>query len=112
MSETATEGHNVKHRHDTIESCLEALYQEDKAIEAAIAEHIQAHRDEKQEVKKRLREDLNLTTQVINARYAIYKLQRKAAEQDDEMTLDTLRELFEISPIGGQVNMMDALDKK
>ena len=110
MAETATKDHNVKHRTDTIASCMEALYQEDKAIKAALEEHVTPHREEKTAIKKRLREDLNLTTPVINARYATYKLERQAQDQDDETTLDLLKELFEITPVGTQVSMMDALD--
>lgn len=101
--------HNVKNRETLIRNSMEQLYQEDLAIEAALDTHIRPHREEKGEIKARLRNDLELTTAVINARYSVYKLQRKAEQNDDANTQDLIRELFDIVPLGGTVDMIDAL---
>ena len=110
-NENVSAQHNVKHRNETIGKCLEQLYQEDKAIAAALEEHVTPHRQQKTEIKKRLREEIQLTTEVINARYATYKLERKAMDNGDDTTIDTLREMYAIAPIGTQLDLVDGLNK-
>lgn len=104
-----TKHHNVANRKQQLRDALRRTYEIDGEIQDLIAEHIQGLRDEKSDIKKRLREDLNITAKVFGARYGAYKLEADARAADDNATLDTLEELFNESPVGTQINMMDAL---
>lgn len=104
--------HNVANRNELLKSSFEQTYQLDKQIKAATEKHIQPHRDAKSDITKRLRKDLNVTAAVFNVRYAAYRMERQAQEAEDETTLDTIREMFEIAPIGSAVNFLDAMEGK
>jgi hypothetical protein len=110
-SDHATKHHNVKARAEAFKESMERMYRLDQDIAAILTESVKPLRDDKAEIKSTLREDYNVTATAFNARYHAYKFERKAKEAGDDASLDMLRELFEASPVGGQVNFMDALDK-
>jgi hypothetical protein len=110
-SDNVTAKHNVKSRDAAIADAMESLYKSDKEIRAALEKHVTPHREDKTAVKKKLREDYELTTDVINARYASYKIERKAEENGDDATIDNLREMFRATPVGGSVNFIDAMQQ-
>lgn len=108
----ATKHHNVKARAEAFKESMERMYRLDQDIAALMEEHIKPLREDKAEIKSKLREDYNVTATVFNARFNAYKCERKAREGGDDATLDTLRELFESTPVGGQTDFMNALDKE
>ena len=102
--------HNVKAREQQIKEGLEEMYQADCRIAASIEKHVKPDRDVKSDIKKKIREGLNITTQLFNARYSNYRLERQAMEASDDATLDVLKELYDIAPVGTQINLLDAID--
>jgi len=108
--EGTSQSHNVEHRTKQISDALGELYLADQRIQASLAKHVEPDREVKRDIKAKLREDLNLPTKLLNARYNAYRIQRQAAEAQDESSMDLLRELFEITAPGEQVSMMSALD--
>ncbi len=105
----ATLQHNSKARADVIRESLDRLYELDSEIDAIIEAEVKDLRTEKSEIKTRLREEFNMPAKLVTARYAAYRMERKAIASADDKTLDALRELFSVSPPGSQVNMLDAL---
>jgi len=104
-----TAQHNVKERDKQIKDAMEELYQADKRIAAALEKHVAPDREAKKDAKKKLRESLQLTTEVINVEYATYKLTRQSQDNGDDATLDLIREMHERLPLGGTLNFDDAL---
>ena len=109
-AEGATGKANMANRSASIGKDLEKLYQLDCQIEAALAKHVTHLREEKGKIKAGLRADFELTTNVINARYGSFKLERKARDNGDEATLAAMREMYEIQPIGGQLDFITATE--
>ena len=107
--ENVTAKHNIGNRKKMMQDALAENFALDGKITAALEKHVKPYRDAKRDIKAKLREDLNITPAVFNARYAAYRLEGRAIAADDEATLDTLRELFEHSPVGTQMDMMDGL---
>ena len=105
-----TKAHNVQHRKEQIREALAKTWVADKAIKAASDKHLAPYREDKSKIKERLRDDLNINSKSFNAIYAPYKLQQQAIEAKDEITLDMLHEMFEAAPIGGEINMVDAIE--
>ncbi len=101
---------NVINRKKMLEDALSETYNLDQLIAKAMEKYIKPYRANKRDIKAKLREDLNVTPVVFNARYAAYVVEGRARAANDEATLDTLRELFEHSPVGVQVDMVDALE--
>lgn len=112
MSDRPTRDHNVRTRNAAITKALADTYDADVAIEAAIAEHVTPYRSDKRDIKKMLRDDFELPTRVFNARYAIYRMVRRAQEAADEITLDSFRELFRLTPKGETPDMFKASPSK
>ncbi len=108
--ENITAKHNVANRKKMLEDALSETFKLDGLIHAATKKHVQPHRDAQSDIKKKLRKDLNITAAVFNARYAAYRLEGRAIAADDEATLDTLRELFEHSPVGTQMDLVDGME--
>jgi|SRR6185437_13148708 len=107
----ATRQHNAKARKDAISESLEQMYLLDKQIAAAIEKYVKPLRDSKNDAKKRLREDYELPNDVISARYASFKIERKATDEGDDKTLDEIREAFEALPIGGMVDLVNIANR-
>ncbi len=101
---------NVDHRTQQLTDALADFYALDQQIKAALEKHVKPYRDQKKDIKSRLNENLNINASVFAAGYASYKLAAQAENDGDDATLGALRELFEASPIGSQVNMF-AVDK-
>lgn len=104
-------GHNVENRKQILRNSLEQTYLLDKEIASATERHLKTPREAKSAIKKRIREDLNLPAKVFNARYAMYKLERQAQDLEDNTTLDAIKEMAEMAPVGAQVDMVDAMEK-
>lgn len=101
--------HNVANRNKQIENALSETYKLDCQIKALVEKHIQPLRDAKSDIKKHLREDLSMPAKVFNIRYKAYQLEADAIANEDDITMQAIQELFEISPPGTQINMLDAL---
>lgn len=102
-----TREHNVAARRDAITKACEELYQLDVLIARATETHVKLHREAKTDIKSRLKEDYNITANVLAARYAPYKLERMAQDGSDDKTLDVIRELFDALPIGGMLDLVN-----
>lgn len=109
-NESANREHNVAARKEQIGNAFNRLYAIDKEIDALIERHVQELRDEKSDIKKKLRKDLNLTSKVVHLRYASYKAERLAVEQEDGVTMDAIKELYEVMPVGATVDFVDAMN--
>lgn len=103
--------HNVVERDKQIQDAMEEMYQADRRIAAALEKHVQPHREVKKDCKKKLRESLQLTTEVINAEYATFRLTRHAMDNQDDKTLDLIREMYERLP-KGEILDLEAVAKK
>lgn len=96
---------NTNNRSKIMTDALRDFYALDVKIQAMLEKHVKPLRDAKRDIKSKLHEDLNMTATVFNARFISYKAEAKALAAGDESTLDTLRELFAVSPVGSQVDM-------
>lgn len=103
--------HNVANRKQRIGDALKRTWQLDQEIDVLIEEHIKELREEKSEIKKVLRDKLNISAKVFHARYVSYRLEAQARMVEDHPTLDTIKELFGESPIGSQVDMIAAAEQ-
>lgn len=108
--ESANKEHNAVEREQQIKDAMEELYKADKRIAANLEKHVAPDREVKKDIKKKLRESLQLTTEVINVEYATYRLTRHAQENGDEATLDLIREMHERLPLGGTVDLVTAAE--
>lgn len=104
-------GHNAKARKDAEREAMEANYEIDKKIEALMKKHIDPLRADKRELKSDLHENYGIAPKLYNARYNTYRLERAAVENKDDITLDTLRELWEATPIGGGVDLVEVAER-
>ncbi|NIA72297.1 hypothetical protein HBA54_27275 [Pelagibius litoralis] len=107
--EGATAKHNSKVREERFQDAMQRTFALDQQIEALIEEHIKPLREDKREIKSKLSEDFNVTATTFNARYAPYKFEAKARANGDEASIDLLREIFEATPVGGQMDFVNAL---
>ena len=98
------EGHNVAARTKIMSDALSEMYQLDQQVAAALTKHVAPIREQKRDIKKTLNKELNINSAVFEACYGPYKLAAKARENDDESTLDNLREFFAASPLGHQMD--------
>ncbi len=105
----AIAGHNAKARQAVIADSLERLYKLDAEIDELIEEYIKELRDEKSDIFERLREDFGMPSKLVRARYASYKIERAAEVANDGVTLDAIRELYQVLPVGGQVDLVEAM---
>lgn len=102
---------NSTSRREAIETTCTKLYVLDREIERLIGEHVSELRGEKAKLKASLREDYQIPARLLQARYASYKLERAARDSGDTVTLDAIRELFDTLPVGGTVDLVDALGR-
>lgn len=107
-SQTVTSTHNHKVIEDAIIKACEGLYRADKAIDAAIEKHIADLRQDKADIKKKMRETYQIPAKLLQARYATYRLEQQAIDAGDDATLDTIRLLHRALPVGGSVDMVRA----
>lgn len=108
---SANKEHNVQARLDAISEACKKLLAEDQHIDAAIAQHVQLHRDEKSRIKRDLRKGYGVTARVLNKHYGLWKLQQEAIAAQDDVTIDEIREMQEAAPIGGTADMVTALQQ-
>lgn len=107
----STAGHNSQTRKEALCSALEQLYRLDIEIAAFLRNHVKALREEKSEIKSRLREDFQMPAALVAARYASYRLERTAEDAQDETTLDAIREMYLALPVGGMVDLVSAVER-
>lgn len=105
----ATADHNIGKRRDAMRSALNSIYDLDAEIAVIIEDHIKPLREDKSQIMTSLRERFGLTAKVFRAAYYPYRLQRDAEAANDEVTQDSLRELFEVCA-DGQHSFLRALD--
>jgi hypothetical protein len=105
----ATADHNVGKRRDAMRTALNSIYQLDAEIATIVEEQVKPLREDKSATMTSLRERFGLTAKVFRAAYYPYRLQREAEAAHDEVTQDSLRELFEVCA-GGQHSFLRALD--
>ena len=103
---TTNADHNVANRNKIMTDALGEMYVLDVQAEAALEKHLKPIRDQKRDIKSRLNKDLNITATVFNARYVAYKLEAQARAAEDDATLDNLKELFDVSPVGHQMDFI------
>ena len=104
-------GHNVENRKQILVNSLAEMWKLDKQIAEANERYIEKLKKGKSAIIKRVREDLTMPAPVFKARYASYKLEAKAIELEDGVTMDAIREMNEMAPVGSQINMLDAVDE-
>ena len=97
-------GHNTPNRSKIMSDALSEMYVLDGKVQAALDKHVAPFREQKKDIKKMLNKDLNVTSDVFQAIYGAYKVAAEANENEDESTLDTLREFFESAAIGHQMD--------
>jgi hypothetical protein len=107
----ATVGHNSGERAAAIADGLREMYALDGEIAAIVERDIKELRASKSAIKDSLRERFNLTSRMIQARYYSYKIEREAVEASDDLTLQAIRELYEVLPVGGTVDLIEAVEK-
>lgn len=105
-----TAGHNAQARTEAIRDALEEMYQTDKKIADLIERHVQPLRDQKRDIKKKMRETYEVSTRQFNARYGLYQMERAAQENQDDTVLGLIQELFDVAPVGRQMDWLDAAD--
>ena len=103
---TASAGLNVANRTQIMRDALSETYKLDGQVQAALEKHVVPIRAQKRDIKARLNKELNITASVFQAAYAPYKLAAQARAAGDEATLDNLKEFFEVSPIGHQMDFV------
>lgn len=106
---TTGPGHNAKSRKDAINDALARIYQLKKQEAAAVKAAVQPFRDKISDIKTELREDYNITNQVLQARLYSFVLEQKAKDSKDEVTLEALREMFKNAPVGVDLDMLTTL---
>lgn len=104
-------GSNSKARGEIIIESFERLYKLDAEIDRVIEQEVQGFRDEKGTIKKKLREDLGMPSPLVQARYAAYRMERAAEDASDDITMRAIRELYKVLPVGGQVDLVDVMQR-
>lgn len=99
---------NVQARRDAIAESCEELYQLDAEIKVLTERHLKDLRDSKSDIMKRMREDYQINSKLLRARYQSYRIERMALDAMDDATVDVIRELFEALPIGELITITGA----
>jgi len=73
--------------------------------------YIKPLRQEKAELKAGLKDDYGIPTRAFNARYGVYRLEKDAIKSEDDIMLDTVRELWDATPIGGGIDLEDLANR-
>lgn len=100
----------MKHRGEQIAKSLERMYQIKAKIAKLTEEHLADLRADFSNIKKKLREDYNMPSKLVNARFVTYSLERQAQDGHDDITLDAIREMFEYVPVGGQGSLIPGFE--
>ena len=106
-----TKEHNAGARKEAIKNALQEMRTHDLAIAAALDKYVEPYRAMKRDIKKRLRDDFNITAKQFNARYNLFKLEADAQAAQDDITLDVIREFYEVAPVGGVVDLVTAAEE-
>lgn len=108
---TVTATHNSQARSDALAEALEELYALDQRIAEIVEDQIKDLRDAKSEIKAGLYENYGMRAKLVQARYAIYRMQKDAIARKDDITLDAISEAFRVLPPGEQGSLLPGLDK-
>lgn len=106
----ATAAHNVGNRQEELTKALAKVFSIDEQIATIVEQEIKDLRSDKSDVIQSLRERFNIPAAIFRARYYSYRMERKAAADNDQATLDQIRELYELAPVGETVDFLGALD--
>ena len=104
---TTLAGHNTANRSRIMRDALSEMFSLDGQITEALTKYVEPIRSQKRDIKAKLNKELNITPTVFQAAYAPYKLAAQARAAGDEATLDNLREFFEVSPVGHQMDFIE-----
>lgn len=99
---------SVAARRDVIIKSFKEMYALRLKIAAAMEKHVAPLRADVNAIKAKLRNDYSMPAKLVSARFASYELERLAEDGDDDITLDTIREMYELLPIGGTVDLVEA----
>jgi hypothetical protein len=108
-------GHNARAdiRSAIQRTAFEKLWNCDRDIKATVAQHVTPLREERSEIWKTLRNDLDAKAADLSPLYALYKRDRELSEIDDEdeakKSQDMLREGFEALQQGETLNFLTVL---
>ena len=111
VKDSGNAAHSVSNRKDAIEEAFQECYRLDTEIEAIVEREVKPLRQEKGEVKSKLAADFELSKKAFNLHYAHWKAGQQARQRGDDAMLSTLQELHDILPIGGQLDLVDAIGK-
>lgn len=108
-----TAGSNVGVRGGIMRTAFAKLWDCDRDIASARAQHIAPIQEERSEIWKTLRGDLDAKAADLSPHYAVYKRDRQLAEIDDEdeakKSQDLMREAWEALATGRTLNFLDVL---
>lgn len=104
-------GHNSRNRIQAIKDAKEDTYDLDAQIDALMAKHIQPLRQQKSDIKSTLRKDFDISTKLFTADYNSYRVHRRAKESGDEITIATMKELYDATPIGEGLDMLEVMER-
>ena len=108
IAESANKQHNAGARKEGITKAMTETCSLDDQIEAAMEKHVTPLREAKKDIKKRMRDDFDISTKMFNARYATFRIEHKAKANGDDKILDTLSELYGVMPVGDQLDWVSA----
>ena len=111
VPEDATREHSVEQRRDAIIRGMQRAYALDCDIDRIIEQEVKPFREDKAAIKADLHEKFGITAQQFNARYGLYKVERRAEEAGDNVTLDVMREMFECLPAGQTLDLVEAAER-
>lgn len=103
---------NIGARSVVIRSGFKELLRLDEDIAAATAKHIDPLKKLRTKAFRTLKKDTDITRKVLDVHYRLFKLANHAAvdAEDDGLTLDNMREVFNAMHPGGQLDWLKALD--
>lgn len=109
MNDTAS--HNIANRAAIIKDGFAELLNLDAQIAAAREKHLEPLTKLRTKAFRALKKDTDITRKVLDVHYRMFKLANHAAAdaEDDGLTLDNMREVFNAMHPGGQLDWLRAL---
>lgn len=98
----ATRAANVGEREKAITKAVKELYSLQCSVETAVEKYVAPYRDDMKAVRQRLRDEFQVPGKVINARLAVYRL-----EKGTEDSAAATQEVFKAMPVGTQFTLFD-----
>lgn len=108
-----TAGSNTGVRGDIMRTAFQKMYECDRDIAAAKAQHVKPLQEERGDIWKNVKNDLNAQSADLKPLYAIFKRDRELVDFDNEdkagKSIDLLREGFETLRTGETLNFLSVL---